>query len=154
MLMTDQSILGAINKDELVINPMVSDQLQPASVDLRLAWPWTSPNTSFAFRPGDFQLYATLEHIELPDWIAGEIRGKSSLARQGLSVSFSGFIDPGFRGNITLQCFNASGRQIQLSKHMKICQLLLHDLRPQRVLRPYGSEGLGSRYQDSKGVQL
>ena len=75
----------------------------------------------------------------------------SSLGRLGLLThSTAGFIDPGFTGHITLELSNVANLPITLWPGMKIGQLCLFRLSsPAR--RPYGSDGVGSRYQGQRG---
>jgi dCTP deaminase len=71
----------------------------------------------------------------------------------GLMVHVTaGFIDPGFKGNITLEFKNLSDRLIQIDEGMPICQICFETIEG-KVLRPYGSDGLGSKYQGSKGTR-
>ena len=75
----------------------------------------------------------------------------SSLGRLGLLThSTAGFIDPGFTGHITLELSNVANLPITLWPGMKIGQLCLFRL-SSPAERPYGSEGVGSRYQGQRG---
>jgi deoxycytidine triphosphate deaminase len=75
----------------------------------------------------------------------------SSLGRLGLLThSTAGFIDPGFSGHITLELSNVANLPITLWPGMKIGQLCLFRL-SNPAERPYGSEGVGSRYQNQRG---
>lgn len=75
----------------------------------------------------------------------------SSLGRLGLLThSTAGFIDPGFTGHITLELSNVANLPITLWPGMKIGQLCLFRL-SSPSLRPYGSDGVGSRYQGQRG---
>ena len=101
--------------------------------------------------PGEFVLGSTFEAISLPDDLAGRLEGKSSLGRLGLLThSTAGFIDPGFSGHITLELSNVANLPITLWPGMKIGQLCLFRL-SSPAERPYGSEGVGSRYQGQRG---
>jgi dCTP deaminase len=103
--------------------------------------------------PKEFILAETRETIFVPNGYVGRIEGKSSLARLGLFAHVTaGFVDPGFHGKITLELFNASLFTICLRKDMPICQLALETTDGDSE-RPYGSEGLGSRYQDAGGLE-
>lgn len=55
------------------------------------------------------------------------------------------------RGNITLELKNLANYPIILKQNMKICQVRFHLLAGE-CIRPYGSAGLGSKYQDSEGT--
>jgi deoxycytidine triphosphate deaminase len=75
----------------------------------------------------------------------------SSLGRLGLLThSTAGFIDPGFTGHITLELSNVANLPITLWPGMKIGQLCLFRLSTPAE-RPYGSSGVGSRYQGQRG---
>jgi deoxycytidine triphosphate deaminase len=71
----------------------------------------------------------------------------SSLGRLGLIVhATAGFVDPGWRGTLTLEFANLTRIPIKLRPGLPIAQLSFMALdRP--ALRPYGSPGLGSHYQ-------
>jgi dCTP deaminase len=108
--------------------------------------------TTHELEPGDFLLASTLEHITIPSDLVAIVEGKSSLGRVGLAVHITaGFIDPGFKGNITLELKNVNAHPIKLTAGMAICQLCFEPILG-TVERPYGSAGLRSRYQDSKGT--
>jgi hypothetical protein len=75
----------------------------------------------------------------------------SSLGRLGLLThSTAGFIDPGFTGHITLELSNVANLPITLWPGMKIGQLCLFRL-SSPAEHPYGSAGVGSRYQGQRG---
>src|SRR4029079_401360 len=75
----------------------------------------------------------------------------SSLGRLGLLThSTAGFIDPAFTGHITLELSNVANLPITLWPGMKIGQLCLFRLSTPAE-RPYGSQGVGSRYQGQRG---
>jgi dCTP deaminase len=105
----------------------------------------------FVLHPGEFVLGSTFEQITLPDDLAGRLEGKSSLGRLGLLThSTAGFIDPGFNGHITLELSNVANLPIILWPGMKIGQLCLFRL-SSPAEHPYGSAGVGSRYQGQRG---
>lgn len=63
----------------------------------------------------------------------------------------AGIVDPGYRGQITLELSNLGSAPVSLTPGMRISQLTFTELTsPAR--RPYGSER-GSKYQDQKGPQ-
>jgi dCTP deaminase len=98
-------------------------------------------------QPGDFFLGTTEEYVEIGDSIAARVEGKSSLGRAGLIPhAAAGFIDPGFKGRITLEMSNLAPLAIRLCKGMRIGQMAFIPL-SSVAARPYGSKGLGSKYQ-------
>ena len=176
MLLSDGDLRKDIESGRLVLDPWDVEMLQPSSVDVRLdryfrvfqnsrythidpaqqqdelTTPVETPDgESFVLHPGEFVLGSTFERVGLPDDLAGRLEGKSSLGRLGLLThSTAGFIDPGFTGHITLELSNVANLPITLWPGMKIGQLCLFRL-SSPAERPYGSEGVGSRYQGQRG---
>jgi len=71
----------------------------------------------------------------------------SSLGRLGLLIhSTAGYVDPGWKGNLTLELSNVANLPIALYAGMRIGQISFFRM-SSAVERPYGSAGLGSKYQ-------
>ena len=71
----------------------------------------------------------------------------SSLGRLGLLIhSTAGYVDPGWKGNLTLELSNVANLPIALYHGMKIGQISFFRM-SSPVERPYGSPELGSKYQ-------
>lgn len=71
----------------------------------------------------------------------------SSLGRLGLLIhSTAGYVDPGWKGNLTLELSNVANLPIALYYGMKIGQISYFRM-TSAVDRPYGSKDLGSKYQ-------
>lgn len=176
MLLSDTDIEAELDSGRLIIEPHDPALIQPASIDVRLGrlfrvfethrYPAIDPaadqdgltrlvrvgdSERFVLHPGEFVLAATLEQVTLPDDLAARLEGKSSLGRLGLLThSTAGFIDPGFTGRITLELSNVAALPILLHPGMKVGQLCFFRMTsPARL--PYGSPGLGSRYQGQSG---
>ena len=100
--------------------------------------------------PNQFVLGSTLEYVEIPNHLVSRLEGKSSLGRVGLLIhSTAGYVDPGFKGNLTLELSNVSNLPITLYKGMKIGQMSFTQLTTP-VETPYGSDALNSKYQGQK----
>jgi dCTP deaminase len=154
------------------IDPWDDTMVQPASIDLRLGTSFRvfhnhritaidladpprnltelvevdDDHESFVIHPGEFVLGRTQEHVELPDDIVARIEGKSSLGRLGLIVhATAGFVDPGFKGTLTLEITNLTRVPIILWPGKPIAQLSFMAL-DQPAERPYGHPELGSHY--------
>lgn len=176
MLLSDRDIKIALDTGKLVIDPFDRDRIQPASVDLLLSQHFgqiVPHNTEcidpengaeeqtahidtggkpFILHPGEFALAATLETVKLGDDLAAQVDGKSSIGRVGVAVhSTAGWIDPGFSGQITLELSCVGPAPVKLWPGRPICQLVLQQLQ-HPAERPYGSPGLGSRYQGQQGA--
>ena len=176
MLLSDRDIRAAVADGRFVVEPWDAGLVQPSSVDVRLDRYFRVFNNSqythidpavqqddltalvepkdddpFVLHPGEFVLGSTLEVVTLPDDLAGQLEGKSSLGRLGLLThSTAGFIDPGFSGHITLELSNVANLPIALWPGMKIGQLCLFRLTSPSE-NPYGSSAAGSRYQGQQG---
>jgi dCTP deaminase len=159
MILSDKDIKLELMNKELKIIPE-PEVIQPASVDLKLGdiiktldgESWNLNNGGYNLEPNEFILASTYEHVEIPDYLAARVDGKSSIGRLGLSIHITaGYIDPGFKGNITLEIHNCSNQKFRLHKKIEICQLVLEQL-SSPCENPYGSECLNSHYQNSKGT--
>ncbi|MFZ0005658.1 MAG: dCTP deaminase, partial [Methanoregula sp.] len=89
-------------------------------------------------------LVPSMEWVELPPDVAGTLRCRSSFGRRGVLMG-AGFIDPGFRGQLTLCLTNMGPQDIELKESERIVQMILHEVRN-------GSERYAGRYQDSTGA--
>jgi len=123
--------------EKLVIRPYSCESQQPASYDLRSADETCLPC-------GICTLLPTREWVELPMDLAGTIRCRSSFGRRGVILG-AGFVDPGFRGQLTL-CFTNMGKEeITINENDRVAQMILHEVRDP-------GESYSGRYQDSLGA--
>jgi dCTP deaminase len=161
-----------------VIDPWEERFLQPASVDLRLGREFRvfrnfrlahidvktemanlteleaiDDAVPFILHPGEFVLAVTLERVEVPDNLVGRLDGKSSLGRLGLIVhSTAGFVDPGFKGRLTLELTNVANLPITLYYAMPVSQISFSQLTTPAA-KPYGDGATGSKYQGQTGPE-
>ena len=172
MVLSDHTIREQLDGGRIVIDPLGEDCIQPASVDLHLDRhilvfrnnhvPYVdiranperltdlvtmADDDPFILHPGEFVLGSTLEHVGVPNDLVARLEGKSSLGRVGLLIhSTAGYVDPGWRGNLTLELSNVSNLPITLYHRMKIGQISFL-----RLTTPadntYGAKELGSKYQ-------
>ena len=175
-VLSDGTIRRLVEEGRIVIDPWDPELVQPASVDLRLgdsfrvfhnhrtaAIDLRDPPTNLTEEvtvarrvvrdpPGRVRARASrAEYVELPDDIVARIEGKSSLGRLGLIVhATAGFVDPGFKGTLTLEITNLTRVPIKLYPGLLIAQLSFMTL-DAPAERPYGSEELGSHYQGQTG---
>ena len=175
MILSDRTIRSEISAGRIVVEPLATENIQPASVDLRLgnrfrvfsntSEPYidvrklvdltveveVAPDTPFFLHPREFVLANTLEYVGMPSDIMARLEGKSSLGRLGLLIhSTAGYVDPGWYGQLTLELSNVARLPIALYAGMRIGQLsFLRMTTP--VERLYGDPGLGSRYQGQVG---
>ena len=175
MVLSDRDIRAEIQRGRIGIEPFDASCVQPASLDIRLdrrfrvfrsshhpyidlARPLDDVtelvevgDSPFILHPNEFVLGSTRERIRLPDDIVSRVEGKSSLGRLGLLIhSTAGFIDPGWDGHVTLELSNVANLPITIYHRMKIGQLSFVQL-SEAAEHPYGSSGLGSKYQGQRG---
>lgn len=70
-----------------------------------------------------FNLASSVERFDMPKNVLGTVRDKSSWAREGLSV-FNTVIEPGWRGYLTLELFNAGHKTLIIRKGDPIAQII------------------------------
>jgi dCTP deaminase len=171
-VLSDRDIRAALEAGRIRIDPYDPGCLQPSSVDLHLDRDFrvfrnnryafidvrqpqpdltelitTQDDEPFILHPGEFVLGQTLEWVELPDDLVARLEGKSSLGRLGLLIhSTAGYVDPGWKGTLTLELSNVANLPITLYWGMKIGQISFFRM-SSPVERPYGSPALGSKYQ-------
>ena len=171
-VLSDRDIRAAVEAGQVRIDPWDADCLQPSSVDLHLdrefrvfrnnRYPFIdvrqaqpdltellsiSGDEPFILHPGEFVLGQTVEWVELPDDLVARLEGKSSLGRLGLLIhSTAGYVDPGWKGTLTLELSNVANLPIALYAGMRIGQISFFKM-SSPVERPYGSKELGSKYQ-------
>lgn len=149
------------------IEPFVEENIQPASLDISLGDKFlvekhknrvidvSNDNIeylpveveSYPLRPNGFVLGATKEFINVPDNLTVMLAGKSTLARMGLQIHITaGWVDPGYRGKLTLEIVNNSSNILQLHPGMLIGQLVFLEMKkkPDQVYK--------GKYQDSMDV--
>jgi dCTP deaminase len=170
-VLSDGTIRRLVERGRIRIEPWDAGMVQPASVDLRLGNSFRvfhnhraaaidlddppkdlteqvtiGDGEPFVIHPGEFVLGRTLEWVELPDDVVARIEGKSSLGRLGLIVhATAGFVDPGWRGTLTLEITNLTRIPIKLYASKPIAQLSFMTL-DAPAQRPYGHPDLGSHY--------
>lgn len=171
MILSDADIIERIGTDSLVIDPYVEDNVEPASVDLRLSDSFKKPVAtgqiidtrgdtkqeyrefnadSIVLEPEESILSETMERIALPDDLCADVVGRSSLGRLFVSVhETAGFGDPGFNGTVTLEMTNSNPDPIRLHRGDRVCQIIFKETRSPS-LEPYGHEG--SQYQNQSGA--
>jgi len=176
MVLSDRAIRRLIEAGRIGIDPYEPALMQPSSLDVRVdrlfrvfrnsRYPFIDVKAEqegltelvevendepFILHPGEFVLGSTLERVRLPDDLVARLEGKSSLGRLGLLIhSTAGFIDPGWDGHVTLELSNVANLPITIYPEMKIGQLSFVQL-SEAAERPYGSEGIGSKYQGQRG---
>lgn len=86
------------------------------------------PDQPLILHPGRVIICSTLEWIELPNDLCGELHGRSSLARIGILPHTAGKVDPGWKGRLTLEVSNVSEIPVAFYPGEPVCQVVFHEL--------------------------
>lgn len=144
MVLSDFTLKQMLKSGELVVEPLTPEQIQPASIDLRLGRHFLKVDENcvesidmnekiryieierdeIVIPPHSFLLATTMEYIKLPKDITAFVEGRSSIGRMGLFIQNAGWVDAGFEGEITLELFNANRLPIKLVAGRRVCQLV------------------------------
>lgn len=172
MIFSDRSIQSLI--DEGRIKNTYDGAINPASLNVRLGTTflvprrrkkdilelgdeaeyieWSAePGEKLMIDSGEFMLATTMEWIDLTndsDYdidLAAFVQGRSSIGRIGLSVQNAGFVDPGFRGQITLELKNESPNPIGLIVGYPVAQLVFMEAEK-------AEHGYSGKYMDQEGA--
>jgi dCTP deaminase len=164
MILSDTTLKEFLDNGTLVVEPLDEIQIQPASIDLRLGTHYLkvaehrSAILDLINKPEyeeivqdevvvpahAFLLATTREYVKLPDDLTAFVEGRSSIGRLGLFIQNSGWVDPGFEGEITIELYNANSLPIKLKSGVRICQLVFAKL-DQQAAKPYRGKYQGQR---------
>jgi dCTP deaminase len=176
-MLSNLDILEEIKDGRIEILPHpTTKQIQPASIDLRLGNSFVVykpfirggqfvqdvhepvddriatkvvADSEFVLGPQEFALATTVETIGVPANMLARVDGRSSMGRLGLAIHVTaGFIDPGFKGEITLELYNHSPNSLRLHTGMRICQVCFMRLETPTDI-PYSG-----KYNQQKGAQV
>lgn len=166
MILSDKTLLKMLEAKSLIIEPLEKKQVQPASVDIRLGNTFsivedsstgiinleneikykTITSDTYILLPNQFVLATTMEYFDLPNDLTAFVEGRSSLGRMGLFIQNAGWVDPGFKGEITLELYNANRCAIELKAGRRVGQLVFAKM-DDTALNPYNG-----KYQGQKGA--
>ncbi len=164
MILSDKTLTKMLAEGSLVAEPIEPAQIQPASIDIRLGNTFsivedsssgvitlenkieyrTIETDTYVLLPGQFVLATTMEYFELPDDLTAFVEGRSSLGRMGLFIQNAGWVDSGFKGEITLELFNANRCAIELKAGRRVGQLVFAKM-DDTALNPYSGKYQGQR---------
>lgn len=154
MILSESDIKKALQKGDIVIDPLKEEYIQPASIDLHLDKHFLVYDTSkfavidpkkpmddmmrevtiahdipFVLHPGEFALGLIYEKTGVSKEYVGRLEGKSSVGRMGLLIHVTaGFLDPGNCLKMTLELHNTATLPILLYYKMPIAQLAFEKL--------------------------
>lgn len=164
MILSDKTLMKMLEEKTLIVEPIEKEQIQPASIDIRLGNTFsivedtstgiinleneikykTITSDSYILLPNQFVLATTMEYFDLPDDLTAFVEGRSSLGRMGLFIQNAGWVDPGFKGEITLELYNANRCAIELKAGRRVGQLVFAKM-DETALNPYNGKYQGQR---------
>ncbi len=173
MILSDKTISKMLSEGTLAVEPIEKEQVQPASVDIRLGRTFsivedsptgiidmdneikykTIESDTYILLPGQFVLATTMEYVKLPNDLTAFVEGRSSLGRMGLFIQNSGWVDPGFEGEITLELYNANRCALELRAGRRIGQLVFAKM-DEKTDNPYRGKYQGQRGATGSKVYL
>ena len=173
MILSDVAIKALLKKGDLSISSLTEEQVQSASVDIRLGSTFSVVDDNsnaiatldqpvsykmieaetYILLPGHFVLATTQEYFKLPNDLTAFVEGRSSIGRLGLFIQNAGWVDPGFEGEITLELFNANRCAIELKKGRRVGQLVFAKL-DQKAENPYSGKYQGQREATGSRIHL
>jgi dCTP deaminase len=162
MALSSKTIRELLDSGKLIIEPMDSEQIQPASIDLRISneililkgneiYLGKEPEyekirqDEIRIPPKTHVLARTIERLELPKDVGGITKLRSSLSRIGVILNNAGWVDPGFKGTLTLSVFNSNDFPVKIKPGTKFFQLILLRLDSE-------SEGYSGKYANQTEV--
>lgn len=164
MILSDKTLMKMLEEKKLVVEPIEKEQIQPASIDIRLGNTFsivedtstgiinleneikykTITSDTYILLPNQFVLATTMEYFDLPDDLTAFVEGRSSLGRMGLFIQNAGWVDPGFKGEITLELYNANRCAIELKAGRRVGQLVFAKM-DDKAINPYNGKYQGQR---------
>lgn len=162
MVLSGKTIRELLDSGKLVIEPLDPEQIQPASIDLRISdeiliskgeeidfgkepeYEKIQRN-EIVLPPKTHVLVRTMERVELPNDVGGITKLRSSLSRIGVMLNNAGWVDPGFKGTLTLSVFNPNDSPVKIKPGTRFFQLILLRLDSE-------SEGYSGKYADQKEI--
>lgn len=166
MILSDICIKTRLKEGSLIVSPLDENQIQPASIDINLGKYFMRVDENSQHKisfdkkidyiefssetvvmpPQSFLLAITEQYVELPNDLIIFVEGRSSISRMGLFIQNAGWINPGYKGNITLELYNVNKLPFELKVGTRICQFVVAKLElPAEKLYT-------GKYQGNKGI--
>ncbi len=155
-LLPDHEIERRMKAGTLGIRDFSYESLTPNGYDLRVG-ELSLPSQGLVLREGTARIppkmmfyVSTIEYVELPDDVAGQLWTRTSWIRKGLLMGL-GKIDAGFHGTLTFAGFNASDKEVEVPIGSRFVQVCFETM-CSKVERTY--EKRSGNYQGQKGITL
>ena len=155
-VLSDSDIEQALQHNDLSIDPFVQKNLTPNGYDLSIEEVFIRKTDQHikqgvaVIPPLTWFAISTKEFVKMGPQITSQLWIRSSYARKGILASF-GKVDAGFHGTLTLGCFNASDKEVEIPIGDRFCQIVFETL--ESVPKALYHERSGT-YQNQRGVTL
>ncbi len=145
MIISGKKIQEIVKKENLIEN-FLEKNIGGSGYDLRVGKIYRIKSTGFigagkqinseaeeiteleyALKPNEYVLIETLEKVNMPKNLAARILPRSSVFRLGCAL-ITAFVDPGFRGTLTMGLKNLSDRNFKFEKGARIAQILFEEV--------------------------
>ncbi|WP_100400616.1 dCTP deaminase [Bacillus sp. FJAT-44742] len=166
--------LDALARSDKFVNPYNPDNCEGATIDLTLdnlikEYVSDEPiimgkevtedhyksidltKDDYMLQPKQSVLVQTSEFIKVPEDKSARIYERYSVKSLGLIISPAHYMNPGYRGKISLLAFNSTNTPIKLVPGIKCCQIGLFELGT-KPWKPY--EKQDAKYMDSENVSI
>lgn len=134
--LSNRGIKRAVDSKDLIIEPFSEEQIQPASINLRVGNVIENAegnlinisDQSYWLMPEERILIKTLESLSLSSSIAGSIGGMSQLTEQLITYSAGHEVDPGYSGHFSFTIKNEGKMPFRVSAGMPIITMTLFQM--------------------------
>ncbi len=157
-ILCDTDIIGLLTAG--LVKDCDLSMVNPASFDIRIGrrlitevghGRWETQDIDpkgYRAEPGEFLLVETMETFDVPNGYAMDLKLKSSTARRGWNHSLAFWVDPGWRGVLTMEVRNVlQFNALTLVPGQRFAQAIVHKLSGQSAC-PYDG-----KYNGAEGVE-
>ena len=155
-VLSDKDIEDSMKSGNLGIEPFIEKNLTPNGYDLSIDEVFIKKTDSHikegvaVVPPLTWFAISTKEFVKMGPQITSQLWIRSSYARKGILASF-GKVDAGFHGTLTISCFNASDKELEIPIGDRFCQIVFEHL--STTANELYDKRSGT-YQNQRGVTL
>jgi len=129
MILSNKDILHKVYTQEIVIKPFYSEKTKVFGLSFGLTYAGYDVRNAnhVIIRPKGFVISSIEEFLSVPNDVVAKVYDKSTNARRGISL-FNTVIEPGWRGYLTIEIYNASDEIIEIPVGYPIAQIQFEQL--------------------------
>jgi len=155
-ILSDKDIENFMKNNNLDIEPFNKKNLTPNGYDLSIDEVYIRKTDQHikegiaTIPPLTWFAISTKEFVKMGPQITSQLWIRSSYARKGVMASF-GKVDAGFHGTLTVGCFNASDKEVEIPIGDRFCQIVFENL---STVADTLYDKRSGNYQNQRGVTL